>query len=86
MDTPNEKSYDERTFSEQLAMAANREKTSLVSATLQAFREGEPSAIKLVTQALLESQFSEDQQFPVSDDRFKQIINLAAEAISEGRI
>lgn len=68
-----------KTFNELLALQANQDKSSLVLATIQAFKDGEPSAIKLVTQALLESQFSETNQLPITNERFEEIVCLIAD-------
>lgn len=70
----------EKSFSELLAREANDQKDTLVLATLDAFRDGEPSAIKLVTQALLDSQ-DEEEKLPISDKRFEEIICLCADEI-----
>ena len=72
-----------KSFSELLATEANYQKDTLVLATLEAFRKGEPSAIKLVTQALLDSQ-DEEERLPISDERFEQIITMAAKELSPG--
>ena len=80
------KSNDEKTFSELLAESAQETKESLVLSTLQAFKDGEPGAIKLVMQALTDSQFKEETNFPLTDERFKQIITMAADAISKGLV
>lgn len=81
-----ERPNSEKTFNELLSQEAQNRKESLVFATIQAFKDGEPSAIKLVTQALVEAQFKEENQFPITDERFKQIITVAATAISEGQL
>lgn len=81
-----EKSFQDKSFEELLAEQANEEKSSLVLATLKAFREGEPSAIKIVSSALLEHKYNEENKFPIPDERFKEVIQLAADAIRTGEI
>lgn len=85
---PEEKSFDEMSFSEAIASAANEpsQKNSLIGGLLVAFGKGEPGAIKVVTNAIIEQQYNEENKFPVSDGRFKQIIELAYSAIQNGEI
>lgn len=85
---PNDEEVDIRakSFEELLAYQANEDKPALVLATLKAFREGEPSAFKMVSQALAEHRYNEENKFPIDDARFKHIITLAAEAIGRGEI
>ena len=68
-----------QTFTQLLAERAEENKPQLVAATLQAFQEGEPSAIKLVTQALLESRFKEEDNDLINDEKFFEIIRLIAD-------
>lgn len=83
-----EKSLDEMSFSEALADEASKpqRKSTMISQLLAAFEKGEPSAIKVVTTAIIEHQYSEENKFPINDTRFKEIILLAAEAVSNGEI
>jgi len=81
-----EKTFEEKTFSEILAEGADENKASLATATLQAFKEGDPSAIKLVMNALMEHKYNEENKFLIPDERFKEIIELAAGAIQRGEI
>lgn len=73
--------YKDKTFSQVLAEVANQDKTRLVAATIKAFTEGEPSAIKLVTQALVESRFKEEDNDLISDARFQEIICFIADSL-----
>lgn len=70
---------EKKSFSELLAERANTDKEQLVYATLQAFKDGDSNAMKLVTQALLDSQFSEESQLEISDGRFLEIICAIAD-------
>lgn len=71
----------DKSFSELLADEAKEQGPQLVTATIKAFKDGEPAAIKLVTTALLESQYTEQEKFPITDARFKEIICIAADRI-----
>lgn len=79
-----EKNLDERSFGEILVEAAHDKRYDMVGSLLHAYQEGDPGAIKLVSQYMAEARFLEDNNFPITDERFKQIINLASDAIREG--
>lgn len=81
-----EKDIADKSFNEVLAKAITEDKLALVSSTLDQFRKGEAGAIKMVAQALSEHRYNEENSFPVSDDRYKQIIEMAAKAIGTGEI
>lgn len=68
-------------FEELLSIEANNNKGDIVAAILQAVRDGEPSALKIVSTAILNSQYSEDKKFIISDDRFREIILVASDRI-----
>lgn len=72
---------ENKSLSELVADQAKEHLPELVTTLLASFREGEPSAIKFVTQALLENQYSEEDKFPITNDRFKEIINIASDRI-----
>jgi len=72
----------ETTFNDLLVHQADVDKVDLVSAVLSAFKDGEPSAIKLVTQALLDAQYKEDEDFPLTNAQFNQVIQIAAQRLS----
>lgn len=77
-----EKQYHEKTYSELLAEEAQNDKASMVSATLKAFREGDSAAIKAVTKAIEDSKYAENKDFPLNDEQYQQIIQLAARRLS----
>lgn len=83
-----EKSFNEMSFSEAIAAAANEpvKKNTLIQGLMAAFSKGESGAIKVVTNAIIEQQYNEENKFPITDDRFKQIIELAYGAIQNGEI
>lgn len=85
-DNTQPKHLNDMSFNEALASTANQDKSSLVLATIDAFKKGEPSAIKLVTSALLEQQFTEESALPINDKRYIEIICLAADAFRAGEI
>ena len=74
----------EMSFNELLAVTAESDKQSLILSIIRQAKEGEASAIKLISQAILENQYNEDERFPISDDRFKEIILLAADRARGG--
>jgi hypothetical protein len=71
----------DKPFGQLLAEVAQDRAPELVSATMRAFLEGEPSAIKLVMGALVSSQYDESAKFPIPDDRFEAIVLAAADRI-----
>lgn len=71
-------------FNELLAVTAEGDKESLILSIIRQAKDGEASAIKLISQVMLENQYNEDERFPISDDRFKEIITLAADRIRGG--
>ena len=77
---------EERSFDEVLLKMVEQDKVSMVKNLIRAFNDGEPSAIKVVTNALLASSSSEENNFPIEHERFKEIILLAAGRIKEGRL
>ena len=70
---------EDKPFNELLAERANLDKDNLVAATLMAFKDGDASAMKLVTQALLDSQYVEEVQLVISDERLQEICCLIAD-------
>lgn len=77
-----EKPYSEKTFSDILVEGAQEQKSDLALAVLDSFKKGEPAAIKMVTQALLDSRYAENNEFPLTDEQYKQVIQLAARRLS----
>lgn len=68
-------------FNELLAHEVTTNKLTYAQAILNAFKEGDPSAIKIVNQALLDSQYSEEDVFPIDDKRFEEIVCLLADEL-----
>lgn len=81
-----EKEIADKSFNEVLAKAITEDKLENVSAVMAQFRKGEAGAIKMVAQALSEHRYNEENSFPIDDERYKQIIEMAAEAIGTGEI
>jgi len=75
-------------FSELLAHTANTpsQKESLVKSVLLQAQEGEASALKLISQALLDNQFNERETFSITDEKFEQIILLVADHIRAEKV
>lgn len=68
-------------FDELLSEVAKDRAPEMVSSTMRAFMEGEPSAIKLVMASLVKTQYDETSKFPIPDDRFESIVLAAADRI-----
>lgn len=81
-----EKSFKDKSFNEILAEQADMQKDELVITTLEQFKKGDNSAFKMVSQALAEHKYNQENSFPISDERYKQIIEMAAQAIGTGEI
>ncbi len=77
-----EKLPHEKTFEEILVEAAQDDKFSMAAAVLKAFREGDGAAIKMVLKALDDSKYQTNKEFPLNDEQYKQIIQLAARRLS----
>lgn len=76
------KSNKEKTFNELLAETAQDRKESLILGIIEQAKAGEPQAIKMISTAILESQYSESAEFPLNDDQYKQIITMAARRLA----
>jgi hypothetical protein len=80
------KEIADKSFNEVLAKAVTDDKLTNVSAVMAQFRKGEAGAIKMVAQALSEHRYNEENSFPIDDERYKQIIEMAAKSIGTGEI
>lgn len=80
------KEIADKSFNEVLAKAVTDSKIQNVGAVMAQFRKGEAGAIKMVAQALSEHRHNEENSFPIDDERYKQIIQMAAESIGTGEI
>jgi hypothetical protein len=62
-------------------MNSGASKLALATAILERAQKGEPSAMKIIEKLLTEVASSEEQEFPITDEQFQQIICLAADRI-----
>lgn len=82
METPTR----ELDFNQILTLKVKQEQVELAHAVIEAFKQGDSNAIKLVMQNLIDARGTEEQQLPITDDRFKEIICLVADAFRAGEI
>jgi hypothetical protein len=80
------KEIADKSFNEVLAKAISDDKLKNVGAVMAQFQKGEAGAIKMVAQALSEHRYNEENTFPITDERYKQIIQMASESIGTGEI
>ena len=81
MEKPQFEKVKAKTFEELLVEEAGTQRYSMVNSLIKAFQENDPTAIKYVTQVLISNKYNEENKFPLTEQRFEEIICYAADRI-----
>ena len=74
--------FEGKQFDEVLAVMADQEKELLAAAVIRQIKStADPSSMKILLAALEKQGFSSEKEIPISDERFKEIIRVAASRI-----